>query len=326
MNLAPHRAFRFGDGMQRLAIWLAAGIACAGVSAGCLAAPAAPHARACTGHGVELQVLGSGGPEMEDRRASTSYLVWQDGRARVLIDSGGGSALRFGQAGAKVSQLDVILFSHLHIDHTADFPALMKSSYFEDRQRPLPLYGPAGNDAFPATTEFVADLFDSRRGAYRYLGDFLNGGESGFKLEAHDVAPGEHEILALPSRDGIDLAAAQMIHGGVPALAWRVTVGGRSLAFSGDTNGENGNLEVLARNADLLVAHNAVPEDASGAPLDLHMPPSVIGRVAKAAGVKALVLSHRMLRTLGREAETRRVIARSYSGPVAFADDLDCFR
>ncbi len=264
--------------------WLAAAIACWRAPARIvLPHPAAPHARACTGHGVELRVLGSGGPEMEDRRASTSYLVWQDGRARVLIDSGGGSALRFGQSGASVSQLDAILFSHLHIDHTADFPALMKSSYFEDRQRPLPFYGPAGNDAFPTTTEFVADLFDPKRGAYRYLGDFLNGGESGFKLEAHDVAPAEHEVLSLPSRDGLDLAATRVIHGGVPALAWRVNVGGKSLVFSGDTNGENGNLEVLARNADLLVAHNAIPEGASGVPLELHMPPSVIGRIAKAA-------------------------------------------
>src|ERR1700683_985827 len=73
--------------------------------------------RTCTGHGVELQVLGSGGPALEDQRASSRSLSWQDGRPRVLVDSGGGSALRFGQAGAHVAQLDVILFTHLHIDH-----------------------------------------------------------------------------------------------------------------------------------------------------------------------------------------------------------------
>jgi len=32
------------------------------------------------------------------------------------------------------------------------------------------------------------------------------------------------------------------------------------------------------------------------------------------------------LRTLGRESETRSVIARVYSGSVTFADDLDCFQ
>jgi ribonuclease BN (tRNA processing enzyme) len=57
----------------------------------------------------------------------------------------------------------------------------------------------------------------------------------------------------------------------------------------------------------------------------LHMPPSVIGRIAHEAGVKQLVLAHRMRRTLGRETETLESIKRHYTGPVAFANDLDCF-
>ena len=42
-------------------------------------------AQSCAAHGVALQVLGSGGPELQDQRASSSYLVWDDGRARVLV-------------------------------------------------------------------------------------------------------------------------------------------------------------------------------------------------------------------------------------------------
>jgi ribonuclease BN (tRNA processing enzyme) len=98
-----------------------------------------------------------------------------------------------------------------------------------------------------------------------------------------------------------------------------------SIAFSGDTDGNNGNLERLARNANLLVAHNAVPEGASGVERSLHMPPSVIGKIASAASVKQLVLSHRMLRTLGHETESLAAIRASYTGPVTFADDLECF-
>jgi hypothetical protein len=51
-------------------------------------------AQTCGGEGVAVQVLRSGGPELQDKRASSSYLVWQDGQARVLVDVGGGSALR----------------------------------------------------------------------------------------------------------------------------------------------------------------------------------------------------------------------------------------
>jgi ribonuclease BN (tRNA processing enzyme) len=288
-------------------------------------APVVAAAATCTAQGVQVQVLGSGGPELEDKRASSSYLVWKDGRPRILIDSGGGSALRFGQAGAHVAQLDAVLFTHLHIDHSADFPALIKSSYFEERELPLPVYGPPGNESFPSTTEFVADLFDGKRGAYRYLADFLAGKDGGYSLQAHDVALTAHEIRTVVSAHDLLLDATQVIHGGVPAIAWRISIGGRIIVFSGDTNGDNGNLERLAKGADLFVAHNAVPEGETGAARQLHMPPSVIGRIAKTAGVGRVVLSHRMLRTLGRESETRTVIARVYPGPVAFAEDLDCF-
>lgn len=282
-------------------------------------------AATCSGHGVQVQVLGSGGPEVEDKRASSSYLVWQDGRPRILIDSGGGSALRFGQAGAHVAQLDAVLFTHLHIDHTADFPALIKSSYFEERKLPLPVFGPPGNANFPSTTEFLAGLFDGKRGLYRYLADFLTGTDGGYSLEVHDVALTAREIRRVITKSDLLLDATQVIHGGVPAIAWRVIIGRRIIVFSGDTNGDNGNLERLAKGADLFVAHNSIPEGETGAARQLHMPPSVIGRIAKTAGVGQVVLSHRMLRTLGRESDTRSVIARLYPGPVAFAEDLDCF-
>jgi ribonuclease BN (tRNA processing enzyme) len=288
--------------------------------------PVVAAAVSCTGMGVELQVLGSGGPELEDKRASSSYLVWQDGRARILVDAGGGSALEFGRAGAHVAQLDAIFFSHLHIDHTADFPALIKSSYFEERKAALPVYGPGGNDDFPATAEFVGDLFDRKRGAYRYLADFVSGGAGGYALVAHDVSLNEHEVRTIFRSRDLIVSATKVIHGGVPALAWRVNLGGKSIVFSGDTNGNNGNLEILAKDADLLVAHNAIPEGTTGAARQLHMPPSIIGRIARDANVKALVLSHRMLRSLGHESDTRARIAAFYAGPVTFAEDLDCFR
>jgi ribonuclease BN (tRNA processing enzyme) len=282
-------------------------------------------AETCTGKGVEVQVLGSGGPELQDKRASSSYLIWRDGKARVLVDMGGGAALRFGESGARIEDLDAILFSHLHVDHTADFPALMKSSYFGGRSRALPIYGPVGNGEFPATTTFVADLFDPAHGVYRYLGDFLRGSEEGYELRAQDVKLSAGEIRKVYTGDGIAILATSVVHGSVPALAWRIETDGRVIVFSGDTSGEDRSLRILAKDADVFVAHNSVPEGATGAPRALHMPPSVIGQIARSAAVKRVVLSHRMLRTLGREEETRHFIAESYSGPVAFADDLDCF-
>jgi ribonuclease BN (tRNA processing enzyme) len=124
-----------------------------------------------------------------------------------------------------------------------------------------------------------------------------------------------------------DLAvySVHVVHGGVPALAYRVEVGAKTIVFSGDTNGNGEGLPRLAANADLFVAHNAVPEGATGVERNLHMPPSVIGQIAGEAHVKHLVLSHRMLRTLGKEDQSLSEIRKHYSGPVDFANDLDCY-
>jgi ribonuclease BN (tRNA processing enzyme) len=282
-------------------------------------------AQSCGSQGVAAQVLGSGGPELQDKRGSSSYLVWKDGQALVLVDAGGGSALRFGESGAQMSQLDVLLFTHYHVDHSADFPALIKSSWFEDRKRPLPIYGPAGNGFMPSTTEFVYDFFGEKHGAYRYLSELLMPGEEGsYKMQPHNVVAGSTPVAAFRSGD-LAVYAVHVVHGQVPALAWRVEVGGKFIVFSGDTNGENPGLAQLALNADLFIAHNAVPEGAVGIERRLHMPPSVIGQIAEDAHVKNLVLSHRMLRTLGKEDQTQSEIKKRYSGPVEFANDLDCF-
>ena len=290
----------------------------------CAFLPSSTAAQTCGAKGVAAQVLGSGGPELQDKRAMSSYLIWQDGQARVLVDAGGGSALRFGESGAQMSMLDVILFTHFHVDHSGDFAALIKSSWFEDRKRPLPIYGPPGNDFMPATTEFVSDFFGDK-GVYRYLSELLVPGEGGtYLMQPHTVAA-ESTPAAVFHNDNFVVTAVRVIHGPVPALAWRIEIAGKSIVFSGDTNGDGPGLPRLAANADLFIAHNAVPEGAEGVERRLHMPPSVIGQIAADAHVKHLVLSHRMLRTLGKEEQTQAEIRKRYAGPLDFANDLDCF-
>jgi len=281
-------------------------------------------AQSCGAQGIAVQVLGSGGPELQDKRASSSYIVWQNAQARALIDAGGGSGLRFGESGAQMSQLDVILFTHFHVDHSGDFPVLIKSSWFEDRNRALPIYGPPGNDFMPSTMKFVSDFF-ADKGVYGYLSELFVPGEQGnYKLQPHNVVADAAPLTAFHAGN-FTASAVRVIHGPVPALAWRVEIAGKAIVFSGDTNGAGEGLVRLAANADLLVAHNAVPEGASGVERRLHMPPSVIGQIAADARVKRLVLSHRMLRTLGKEDQTQSAIKKRYSGSITFANDLDCF-
>jgi len=279
---------------------------------------------ACKDKGVWLQVLGSGGPELDDGRASSAYLIWLDGKARILIDIGSGGAMRFEQSGASLNDLDVILLSHMHVDHSNDLPALIKASYFTDRDRDLNLYGPGGNRLMPSVTVFTQALFGDE-GAYRYLSDYLDGRGS-YRLLPNDVDVSTKSEQGVLKNSDYRLTAVAVHHGPIPALAWRVDINQYRLVFSGDMNNQNNVLATLAKQADLLVAHHAIPEQAGAIAKNLHMPPTVIGQIAAKAGVKQLVLSHRMNRTLGREQASLSLIRTAYTGPIWFADDLQCFR
>lgn len=284
----------------------------------------------CSTSGFAVQVLGSGGPEITyNDRASSGYLVWVDGAARILIDAGSGTAANFGRAGAQLEDLLAIGLSHLHVDHSADLPALVKASFFGKRRTDLPVFGPTGNRVMPATTDYVQALF-GKTGAFRYLSGFADSEASAtYHLRPQNLeATGRAQFVALthtlPSDTELRMTAIPVTHGPLPALAWRVDLGDHSVTFSGDMSGARGSLPELAAATDVLIAHNAIPETAQGGVVGLHMRPSTIGEIAEQAQPKRLVLSHRMRRALGAEAQTSAAIAQHYSGPVSYADDMDC--
>ena len=117
--------------------------------------------------------------------------------------------MRFEQSGAALNDLDVVLLSHLHVDHSNDLPALIKASFFTNRQRDLPLYGPTGNTLMPSTTEFVQGLFGTK-GVYRYLSDYVDGSAS-YRLLPHDVlATGKAQAVVLQNHDYMLTAVNQV--------------------------------------------------------------------------------------------------------------------
>lgn len=146
---------------------------------------AATAASTCQNHELNVVILGSGGPELNDRRASTSYLLREGDRARFLIDFGTGASANFEKARAQIADLHAILFSHFHVDHTNDLPGLIKASFFSNRTRDLPIYGPTGNHVVPDTRIFIHRLFGPE-GAYSYLSDFLDG-EARYRIVPHSV-------------------------------------------------------------------------------------------------------------------------------------------
>lgn len=276
--------------------------------------------------GVTLQILGSGGPIADDGRASAGYLVWVDGESRVLIDTGGGTFLRFGEAGAKFASLDFIGLSHFHTDHSADFPALLKSGYFSDRQRSLIVAGPNSSAPFPGLNTYLNSMLGKPDGAYAYLSGYLDGTGGLSKIEPYEVAKDDSAaVTVLGDEDGaLQISALHVPHGIVPALAFRVRIGEASIVFASDQNGDDPAFVDFAKDATILVMHMVVPEGISGAGRKLHAPPSVIGNIAQQAGVGTLVLSHLMARSLKNLDNNVKIVKANYDGRVIVANDLDC--
>lgn len=279
----------------------------------------------CQSDRVKVQVLGSGGPELDDERASSSYLVWLDDRAKVMVDTGSGSSLNFEKSNTQFNDIDVIVFSHFHVDHSADFAAYIKSAYFSNRSNDLKVFGPEGNSFMPSASKFVQRMV-GEEGAYPYLSDYLLTEEkSPYKIIASNISLKDRGIQLVYKAEQFVLQAIPVHHGPIPALAWRITLAGCSVTFSGDMSNQYQTLKMLAKESELLIAHNAIPENLQGVGRKLHMPPSEIGKIAKQANVKKLILSHRMKRTLGKEQSTIENIKRYFKGDVEFADDLDLF-
>ena len=296
------------------------------VAAICLVAAAcSPDAEVCDkNQGVTLQILGSGGPIADDARASSGYLVWDDGRSRVVIDAGGGVFLRFGEAGASFEDLDFIGLSHLHTDHSADFPALVKSGNFSNRQRALAIAGPGGEGIFPGLKAWLRVMLHRDGGAYGYLGAFLTGTDGSPMLAQREIV-GSDIAIAYRS-DDLEVEALRVPHSIVPATAFRVTIGDESLVFASDQNGNDPAFVDFAAGASVLVMHMAVPEDVQGVGRRLHAPPSVIGDIAARAAPGKLVLSHFMARSLRDIDDNVALVRERYKGDIVLAEDLACVR
>ena len=284
---------------------------------------------ACDSSRVSLQMLGTRGPELFDENASTGYLLWLDDKATVIVDAGPGTVQRFKQSGARFEDVELILFTHFHVDHSADFPTYIKGSYFTDRNTNLHIIGPSGNALLPSADAFVERMFNAVNGVYPYLNEYIDhDAQSDYKIVPHTIPWSEKnlEIRTVYETADYDVKAVSVHHGPLPALGYRIETAGCVISFTGDMNGSLGRMPALARDSDILVAHNAVPEDATGVATNLHMKPSYIGAMAAEAGVKQLVLSHLMRRTINRKDETLRIIRQKYKGTVIFPDDLDVIR
>jgi ribonuclease BN (tRNA processing enzyme) len=225
-----------------------------------------------------------------------------------------------------IQRLRAVFITHQHSDHNAGYGPLFLLGWAANLAMPVDTYGP------PPLVDMTARLLE----AYRYDIE-LRMADEGRPPLAPLIRP--HEIVAAGEvfkDDRVRVTAALNQHPPIEhSFAYRFDTADRSIVISGDTVYSK-NVIDLARNADVLV-HEVVSRAFWERP-NAPQPPSVIrhilashtdaedvGRVAAAAGVRTLVLTH-YVPTEGPGAPTDqdwlRAVRRHFKGTVVLGKDL----
>ena len=246
---------------------------------------------------MEVIILGSGTAVPSARRGSPGLLLLEDSLT-ILFDSGPGSLRRVAEAGCEVQSIDLICYTHLHIDHTADLaPYLFCLRNTElERDKGLMLVGPKG---FSVYMEELGHLYGDWISPSNYdieLGEVR--GKGAFKIDSCTIET--HEVLHT--------------HG---SIGYRVTSEqGKVFAYSGDSGYCDG-LVTLGKNADLFVLECSCPDDN---PIQGHLTPSQAGKIAREAGCSKLILTH--FYPACDEADLLGPCRKEFDGTIIMAEDL----
>jgi ribonuclease BN (tRNA processing enzyme) len=177
--------------------------------------------------------FGSGG-----RLQACIHLRPADQQDAVLLDCGATSLAALKRQGLDPGEISVVVISHLHGDHFGGLPFLILDGQFHRRTRPLQVAGPPGIEArlhqamevmFPGSTDVT------RR----------------FEVTTAELRPGRTTALAHG-----EVTAWQARHpSGAPPLILRLDLGGRRIAYTGDTAWTDA-ITAAAHRAHLLIAES----------------------------------------------------------------------
>ncbi len=244
---------------------------------------------------TRLILLGTGGgPRPRPTRAAPSQVILINNAAYV-IDCGNGVALQLVRAGVSLPTLRNVFITHHHSDHNADYGNLLLLAWESGLTTPVGAWGPP--PLARMTRLFLEmDAYDIK----------IRIADEGRVPFAPLIRP--HELTkagAVMKDDNVTVTCALVHHEPVtPAFAYRFDSQDRSIVISGDTKRSEALIK-LAQGADVLVHEAMYPSavDRLVAPLpnaaqlkrsilSHHTPIEEVGRIATAAGVKTLVLSH----------------------------------
>jgi ribonuclease BN (tRNA processing enzyme) len=245
---------------------------------------------------MQITILGSGTRAQRLDRSATCISVVSDSTT-ALIDTGPGSLRQLLQAGITINEIDLLCYSHLHIDHTADFVPLLFASQYPPEKRINDL-------SILAAPEF-REHYDRLTHAY------------GKWIIPESYALCWLQVDDQPQSVGPFSITTAPVEHTPQSIAFRLQdTSGKSMVYSGDTDYCT-NIVQLARDCDLLILECSFPE---GRYCQGHLTPEQAGKIAAESGCNHVVLTH--FYPDCDPQESCRVAAQYFDGIITAAHDL----
>ncbi len=238
-----------------------------------------------------------------------AYNVVVDGYP-VFMDPGPGALVRLVQSGDApngVDDINMVILSHLHPDHSADLVALLFAlhSVVPTRDDTLIMRGPQG----------LLSLLEKLRDIY---GSWLEPRRRA--LDIQEIDPGTK--ISLPGGGSITAFAANHPQDRLSktALGYKfLDAQGHVAVFSGDT-GPSAALEDAALDCDLLVVECSTPDELA---TKGHLSVSQVGNLCRKCHPSQTVLTHQY--PAAAALDLSHLVGQIFPGPVHQARDNDCF-
>jgi len=244
---------------------------------------------------TRLILLGTGGGPRARKNSSAPAQVIVVRNRPYVVDCGSGVGRQLVFAGVPLPALRHVFITHHHSDHNADYGNLILQAWAAGLRTRVDAWGP------PPLERITRLFFDMN--SYDIETRIADEGRVPLAplVQVHELT-GAGPVM---QDEHVKVTAALVDHPPVvPAFAYRFDAHDRSIVISGDT-APSDNLVKLARGADVLV-HEALYEPAidrlvarvpNAATFKRHFRASHTaaadcGRIAAAAGVRTLVLSH----------------------------------
>lgn len=278
---------------------------------------------------MRLTILGSGSPEAYARRASSGYLL-ETGGDTILFDCGGGVFDNLLRSNRKPSDITHLFFTHLHSDHMMDYARLIHAAW-DEGGAPIKVFGPAP----------IARITEGYFGPEGVLSHDLRArtellpSQEVWKARGGTIprpwpAPMVTEITPgfTYQGNGWQLFSCEVPHAqpALTCMGFAVESEEKKFVYSGDA-GLCDALTDLCADADLLLhwCYRLDGETAHPLMLPLTPTPAEIAQMAKAAGVKRLLLTHFRVHMdePERQAAALDTLRRVFGDKGGIAEDLD---